>query len=132
MHNSIEEHDRAEAAVRRRGCARYERVMEVLKDVPLSEFTVGQLQDIHYLVGRDWRMTGGSPQTLERLEKIVEERALQLKHGMFVRYKNPKKGQRGKGIITSYPRRGTTLVRVRGPRGWDGWCRIDELEIVSP
>lgn len=132
MINSIEEYDRAQAAERRRGCARYERVMEALKDVPLSEFTVGQLSDIHYLVSRDWSMSGGSPQVLERLERMVEERACQLKHGTFVRYKNPKKGQRGKGIITSRPRRGTQLVYVQGPRGWAGWARVDELEVIPP
>lgn len=132
MINSLEEHDRAQAAERRRGRDRYERVMEALKDVPLSEFTVGQLSDLHYLVSRDWGMSGGSPQTLERLERLVEERSCQLKHGMFVRYKNPKKGQRGKGIITSRPRRGTQLVYVQGPRGWAGWARVDELEVVPP
>lgn len=119
--------DRAREASGRTS-ARYEHVLAALRDVPLSEFTVGQLWDIHRLVAREW----GEPSLIERLERLVDDRSRQLKHGMFVRYKNPKKGQRGKGIITSYPRRGTTLVRVRGPRGWDGWCRIDELEIVSP
>lgn len=132
MINSLEEHDRAQAAERCRGNARFEQVMEALKDVPLSEFTVGQLRDLHYLVSRDWSMTGGSLQVLERFEKLVEERSRQLKHGMFVRYKNPKKGQRGKGIITSRPRRGTQLVYVQGPRGWAGWARVDELEVVPP
>lgn len=132
MVNSMDEHDRAQAAEWRRVRDRYERVMEALKDVPLSEFTVGQLPDIHYLVSRDWSTYGGSLETLERLERLVDARARQLKHGMFVRYKNPKKGQRGKGVITSRPRRGTRLVYVQGPRGWAGWARVDELEVVPP
>lgn len=132
MGHPMEDHYQAERTARNRMRARHERVMEALKDVPLSEFTVGQFQDLHYLVAHDWRMSGGSLEALERLEKLAEERAQQFKHGMFVRYKNPKKGQRGSGIITSYPRRRTRLVYVQGPRGWAGWARIDELEIVSP
>ena len=119
---------------------RYEKVLEALKNVPLSEFTVGQLLDIHRLVAREW----DALDVLERLEKLVEERLEKLfeklveephpifKHGMSVRYKNPKKGQRGRGIITSYPRRISCFVYVKGPRGWPDWARVEDLEIVEP
>lgn len=105
--------------------ARYERVLEALKNVPLSEFTVGQLRDIHRLVAREWDLF----EVLERLEALAQERSRAFRHGAFVRYK---KGPKGKAIITSHPRRGTRLVHVKGPRGWSGWANIDELEVVPP
>ncbi len=106
--------------------ARFEKVLEALKDVPLSEFTVGQLWDIHRLIAREW----GAAAVVERLETLVEERHRLFKRGMFVRYKRPEKGQRGRGIITSRPRRGSRTVYVQGPRGWAGWARVEDLEIV--
>lgn len=108
--------------------ARYEKVLQALRDVPLSEFTVGQLHDIHCLVTRKW----DSNEVVARLEQLVEERHRLFKHGMYVRYRKPKRGQKGLGIVTSYPRRGTRLVYVQGPRGWAGWTHVDELEIVRP
>lgn len=128
MGHPMEDYWLGERMARDRKHARYERVLEALKDVPLSEFTVGQLWDIHRLVAREW----GATEVLERLELLVQERARTFRHGMFVRYKNPKKGQRGRGIITSYPRRGSRTVYVQGPRGWAGWARVDELEVVPP
>lgn len=128
MGHPMEDYYLAEGMARERKHTRYEHVLEALKDVPLAEFTVGQLWDIHRLVAREW----GATEVLERLEALVQERARTFRHGMFVRYKNPKKGQRGRGIITSYPRRGSRIVYVQGPRGWAGWARVDELEVVPP
>jgi len=128
MGHPMEDYYLAEGMARERKHTRYERVLEALKDVPLAEFTVGQLWDIHRLVAREW----GATEVLERLELLVQERARTFRHGMFVRYKNPKKGQRGRGIITSYPRRGSRIVYVQGPRGWAGWVRVEELEVVPP
>ena len=128
MGHPMEDYWESEGMARDRKHARFEAVLEALKDVPLSEFTVGQLWDIHRLAAREW----GATEVIEWLEAIVAARGQVLKHGMVVRYKKPKKGQKGTGRITSYPRRGTKIVFVQGPRGWAGWARVEELEIVTP
>lgn len=128
MGHPMEDYYLDESMARGRRQARFEKVLEALKDVLLADFTVGQLSDIYRLVTHEW----GEPTLLERLENLVTERHRRFEHGMFVRYKKPKKGQRGRGIVTSYPRRGTRLVYVQGPRGWAGWASVDELEVVEP
>lgn len=111
MGHPMEDYWHGEGMARDHMHARYERVLEALKDVPLSEFTVGQLWDVNRLVAREW----GAPEVLERLEALVAARARTFKHGMSVRYKHPKKGQHGLGTVTSRPRRGSRFVCVKGP-----------------
>jgi hypothetical protein len=61
--------------------------------------------------------------------KPIEKRSRVFRHGTIVRYKN---GPKGKGVITSYPRRGSRSAFVKGPHGWAGWACLDTLEIVLP
>jgi hypothetical protein len=128
MGHPMEDYWLGESMARDRAHARRDKVFEALKNVKLSEFTVGELHDLMLLV--DSKLTS-CDEVLERVEKLVVERARIFRHGMRVRYRKPKKGQKGIGIVKSKPRRGSRIVYVNGPRGWAGWTRVDDLEIVD-
>lgn len=135
MGHPMEDYWLGESMARDRASMRRDKVLEALKDVKLSEFTVGQLSDLVQLVrGGLVTRDGFHGEALERLEKFVEDHHRVFKHGMRVRYRKvpDRKNPRGVGVITSRPRKGTRLVHVEGPRGWAGWASVDELDIVPP
>ena len=114
-----------EGSVRDRLYARCDVVLKALAKTKLSEFTVSQLHDLMLLVTNK-----PADEPLARLEAFIAEQALVFKHGMKVRYKNAPRSKRGLGTVTSHPRKGSQIVHVRGPQGWAGWARVNELEIV--
>lgn len=135
MTHPMADYFESEALVRDRKRARCAAVYEALKSTSLGEFTVENLSDLMLLVNaglmRDHEWSGEADYALTRLEKLVEERGRVLKHGMQVRYKKPKdKSQRGIGVITSRPRKGSRIVHVQGPGGWAGWVHVTDLVIV--
>jgi hypothetical protein len=132
MGHPMEDYWLGESMARDRAHARRDKAFEALKSVKLSEFTVGELHDLMLLVDSKLVSRDGFwSEALERVEKLVAERARIFRHGMQVRYRKPKKGQKGIGIVKSKPRRGSRIVYVNGPRGWAGWTHVDDLEIVD-
>lgn len=109
----MEGYSNGERAASDRLHARCVGVLKALERTKLSEFTVGQLRDLMQLVDDE-----------------PTDESLARKRGMKVRYKNAPRNKRGLGEVTSHPHKGSRIVHVRGPRGWAGWSRVDELEIV--
>lgn len=127
MGHPMEDYWLGESMARDRLRARAAVVFSSLEKIPLADFTVGQLADLVQLVSGN-----AENEWLERLEAYVADRCRLFKSGMEVRYKKPKKGQKGIGIVQGRPRKGSRIVYVQGPRGWAGWTHIDDLEIVEP